>query len=105
MQTAGKSSLHKELLYEECCHAVRLYVSLCEKDRNYRNLFMGVMQMSDEKVREKLKRDLYTTAVLTPKNLDLETELALFTQAAEQIYTEYFPNDPPLRKMTEMETR
>lgn len=28
-----KSELHRELLYRECCHMVKTYMELCEKDK------------------------------------------------------------------------
>ena len=30
-----KSELHRELLYRECCHMVKTYMELCEKDKTY----------------------------------------------------------------------
>ena len=91
-----KSELHKELLYQECVHLVKLYISLCEKDKSYRNALMGLITMSDEKVEEKIRGDIYQTAVRLPVLLELTDELGLLTRAARAAYAEYYPDQDPL---------
>lgn len=91
-----KSKLHQELLYQECLHLMKLYISLCEKDKSYRNALMGLITMSDERVEEKIRSDIYQTAVLLPARLEMTEELALITRAARTAYAESFPDLDPL---------
>lgn len=88
-----KSDLHKELLYRECCHLVRLYIDLCKTDRSYNSMLAGIITIKKEDVTAKIKRDIYETAVCLPRDLGMEEELSLLTKAAREIYELYFPGE------------
>lgn len=92
-QIAGKSELHHELLYRECCHLVKIYMELCEKDKNYNNLLCGLISMSSERSKEKLQNDILQTAVKLPAALQMEEELDLITKAAKEMYEVQFPGE------------
>ena len=44
-----KSDLHRELLYRECCHMVKTYMELCEKDKTYNTTLFGIVPIKDRK--------------------------------------------------------
>lgn len=88
-----KSDLHKELLYRECCHLVKLYIDLCKTDRSYNSMLAGIITIKKEDVTAKIKRDIYETAVCLPRDLGMEEELSLLTKAAREIYELYFPGE------------
>lgn len=88
-----KSDLHRELLYRECCHLVRLYIDLCKTDRSYNSMLAGIITIKKEDVTAKIKRDIYETAVCLPRDLGMEEELSLLTKAAREIYELYFPGE------------
>lgn len=92
-ELCGKSELHRELLYRECCHLVKSYMELCEKDKSYNNLFCGIIHMSSERSREKLQEDIKCTAFRLPKALQLEEELELLTKAANEMYAQRFTEE------------
>ena len=69
----GKSALHQELLFRECCHMVRTYMELCEKN--------------------KLHRDIYETAIQVPTDVNMQEELGIITRAAKTAYEDYFPGE------------
>ena len=92
-KTAAKSELHRELLYRECCHLVKLYMDLCQKDKSYNNMLCGLVSMSSESAKEKLKSDIIQVGVKLPKALGMEQELDLITRAAREMYGLYFPNE------------
>lgn len=88
-----KSELHRELLYRECCHLVKLYIDLCKSDRSYNSMLAGIITIKKEDVIAKIKKDIYETAVRLPKDLGMEEELSLLTKAAREIYELYFPGE------------
>ena len=88
-----KSPLHKELLYRECCHMVRTYITLCAQDKTYTSLAFGLMSLSNEQTDAKLRQDIQETAIDLPQAMRMEEELALVTRAAKEVYQEYFSGE------------
>lgn len=88
-----QSPLHEELLYKECEHLIRLYIHLCERDKNYNSVLCGLMTIKKENAVAKLKKDLYETAVCLPRDIGMEEELSLITKAARNVYEEQFPGE------------
>lgn len=89
----NKSDLHRELLYRECVHMVQLYMNLCQKDKNYSSLLLGMISMSDDRVKDKIRADIRETAVKLPAELKLEKELSMITKAACEVFEEFFPEE------------
>lgn len=92
-EISRKSELHKELLYRECCHLVKLYMELCEKDKNYNNMLCGLLSLSSERSKEKLQTDIRETAIVLPAALQMEEELGMIMQAAREMYELHFPGE------------
>lgn len=89
----SKGDLYEELMYRECQHLISLYIELCEKDKTYNSVLLGMMTMKKENATAKLKRDLYETAVCVPRDLGIEEELDLITRAARELYELQFPGE------------
>ena len=96
IRAKGKS--YEELLYRECCHMVKTYMELCESDKAYNSTLFGIMKMNSEQAKEKLKADIYHTAVELPKTLKMEEELGMVTRAAREMYELHFPGEGSLRE-------
>lgn len=92
-----KSPLHKELLYRECCHLVRTYMELCERDKSYNTVLCGLVTISSERAENKIKRDIRQTAIELPPAIKMEEELSLITEAAKEVYEEFFPGEGGLQ--------
>lgn len=92
-ELAGKGPQYEELLYRECCHLVKLYIELCEKDRNYNTVLCGIMNMSSDKSKMKLQKDIFETAVALPPSIQMEEELDIITRAAREMYEVHFPGE------------
>ena len=92
----AKSPLHEELLYRECCHMVKTYMELSESDKAYNSTLFGIMKMSSERAKDKLKADIYDTAVVLPQTLKMEEELGIVTRAAREMYELHFPGEGSL---------
>ena len=89
----AKSPLHEELLYRECKHLVKFYMTLCAQDKNYNSILCGLITIKKESSEAKMKRDIYETAIRLPKDLHLEEELALVTKAAHEVYGQEYPEE------------
>ncbi len=88
-----KSDLHRELLYRECCHMVKTYMELCEKDKTYNTTLCGIVPISEKTAKNKLRTDIYETAVVLPGNINMVEELAIITEAAKEAYEAHFPGE------------
>ncbi len=61
-EICAKGKDYEELLYRECCHMVKTYMELSESDKAYNSTLFGIMKMSSERAKDKLKADIYDTA-------------------------------------------
>ena len=88
-----KSDLHRELLYRECCHMVKTYMELCEKDKTYNTTLCGIVPISEKSAKSKLQKDVYTTAIVFPEEINMQEELEMITKAAREAYEAHFPGE------------
>ena len=95
-EICAKGKDYEELLYRECCHMVKTYMGLSESDKAYNSTLFGIMKMSSERAKDKLKADIYDTAVVLPQTLKMEEELGIVTRAAREMYELHFPGEGSL---------
>ena len=57
---------------------------------------MCIRDRSSERVKDKLKADIYDTAVVLPQTLKLAEELGIITRAAREMYELHFPGEGSL---------
>ena len=88
-----KSELHRELLYRECCHMVKTYMELCEKDKAYNTILCGIVHISEKSAKSKIQNDIYTTAIAFPEEINMQEELEMITRAAREVYEAHFPGE------------
>lgn len=93
----AKGNDYEDMLYRECCHMVKTYMELSESDKAYNSTLFGILKMSSEQAKDKLKADIYHTAVELPQTLKLEEELGMITRAAREMYELHFPGEGSLR--------
>ena len=93
----AKGKDYEDMLYRECCHMVKTYMELSESDKAYNSTLFGILKMSSEQAKDKLKADIYHTAVELPQTLKLEEELGMITRAAREMYELHFPGEGSLR--------
>lgn len=89
----AKSPLHEELLYKECMHLVKLYIDLCERDKNYNSVLCGLVTIKKDNAIAKLQKDLYETAICLPQEIGLNKDLDLLTKATREVYELQFPGE------------
>lgn len=90
LEIKEKSTLHKELLYQECCHLVDLYIRLCENDRSYNSFLCGLLTFNAKESKNKLQKDLQQTGLRLPKVLNMETELDILMEAVQTMYQTHY---------------
>ena len=78
------------LLYEELVQAGRYYFELCASDKNYTTEIFGLKTISQEKFVNKITDDVFRICYKTPKLLNLQDDLEMFTKAVtEALDTDY----------------
>ena len=87
----SRGGLYADLHYQEVCHMVRSYMKLCQTDHTYNSTILGMLQMSEENRKNKLRNDIREVALELPRTLGMEDELALLTRAAREVYEEFYP--------------
>lgn len=92
----NRSELHKELMYQECVHLVKTYIELCMTDRSYNTTFCGLISIGEDQRKQKIKVDLYKTAVILPKEINMQKEFSMITKAAGEVYEMMFPEEGTL---------
>ena len=83
----------REMLYRECCHMVKTYMELCEKDKTYNTTLCGIVPISEKSAKSKLQKDVYTTAIVFPEEINMQEELEMITKAAREAYEAHFPGE------------
>ena len=72
------------------------FMGVRESDKAYNSTLFGIMKMSSERAKDKLKADIYDTAVVLPQTLKMEEELGIVTRAAREMYELHFPGEGSL---------
>ena len=93
-----RGGLYEELLYRECCHMVKTYMELCEKDKTYNTTLCGIVPISEKSAKSKLQKDVYTTAIVFPEEINMQEELEMITRAAREAYEAHFPGEGGLQR-------
>lgn len=76
MLTAPLEDWQKQILREEHKHLINHYVSLCQNDRTYTSHILGFMNMKESQLVDKLKTDIYETAVEAPEIVGMSETFA-----------------------------
>ena len=81
----------QKVLYQEFCQLTRVYLDLCQKDKNYGSILFGIGHIKEDSLMGKIGRDIYTVAYEVPQEYGVAEELRLFTDAASRTLTDVFP--------------
>ncbi len=89
----------ENLLYQELYHLGMLYIALCQEDKNFNALFLGIGTISETTQAKKIASEYRTVAVRVMKKFHAEEAGALFSRAVLQAYEDMFPDyaDLPLQ--------
>ena len=78
------------MLYEEFFNMAKLYMQLCEDDKTYGSVLLGLGHMKKEKLIAKIARDIFKAAYEIPLRYEMDQELAAFSRAATDAYYEIY---------------
>ena len=76
----------QKVLYDEFYNTARLYMGLCEEDRTYGSIILGLGRMKPEKLVAKIAADLYRVSHTIPKQVGMFEELELFRKALTEAF-------------------
>ena len=85
-------SLKEQLLYDELFHMGNCYIDLCLSDKSYSSVLMGMGQMKDTTLHNKIGQEIRETLYELPREAKMEREFRVLTQAVTDCYNEKFPN-------------
>lgn len=80
------------LLYDELYQLVYHYIQLCESDRNYGSLILGIGKISKESYAIKVAKNLYATCYKIAIDLNMQEDFAILQKAATEAYYDKFPD-------------
>lgn len=83
----------EEVLFREYVNLVAVYISLCQKDKNYKSIILGVGTMKDENLIHKIADDVYSTGCGAALLGGLTEEYALLMRASKAAFLEAFPQE------------
>ncbi len=84
-------ALGEEIIYQEYCNLTRLYLKLCEKDRSYGSVLLGLGRLNSDSFEKKVYDDIFRIAYVIPGILGIKDELASFSKAASYIFCQQYP--------------
>ncbi|MBQ9321339.1 MAG: hypothetical protein IJ239_03125, partial [Eubacterium sp.] len=67
----------QKVLYQEFCQLTRVYLDLCQKDKNYGSILFGIGHIKEDSLMGKIGRDIYTVAYEVPQEYGVAEELRL----------------------------
>ncbi|MCR4750927.1 MAG: hypothetical protein K5852_01365 [Eubacterium sp.] len=79
IQKYGK--LGEEIMYGEYYNAACLYMKLCDEDKTYGAILLGLGRMKPAKLIEKIAADIYRVAYELPEEVGMKEEMAVFSRA------------------------
>ena len=83
---AGYGEMGQRVLYDEFYNTARLYISLCEEDKTYNSILLGLGRMKPAKLVAKIAADLYHVSCEIPKEIGMDEELKLFREALTEAF-------------------
>lgn len=97
MDLAGEyGETGEKVLYQEFCNMMRRYFYLCEEDRNYNSILLGIGRIKKESRIKKIAGDVRHMAFEIPEETKTAEELKLFTKAAADTFRAVYPEDAEL---------
>lgn len=89
----------RTLHYEEMKHLARTYISICQDDRNFSTMILGVGKLSKEKLAEKIADKIWFLTREVPRLHQFEKTVEPFTEALIEVYFEMYPKKADRRRL------
>lgn len=81
----------EEVLYQELCHGVALYMQLCRDDSKYNSQLLGIMKLKKNNLVEKIGNELWNVSTVVPKTFRVEKEFSMLKKACEDTFWKEYP--------------
>ena len=83
----------QDVLFKEYVNLVAIYISLCQKDKNYKSIVLGVGTMKDESLLYKIAEDVYNTGCGAAILSGMTEQYELLMRASKAAFLDAFPQD------------
>ena len=93
MFTEGTTEALQDVLFREYVNLVAIYISLCQKDKNYKSIVLGVGTMKDENLLYKIAEDVYNTGCGSAILSGMTEQYELLMRASKSAFLDAFPQD------------
>ena len=80
----------QRVLYDEYYNTARLYMGLCEEDKSYSSILLGLGRMKPAKLIAKIAADLYHVSCEIPRTIGMEEELKVFREALTEAFCDAY---------------
>ena len=86
-------SMEERVVLDELYNMTLLYLTLCEDDKNFGSLILGIGRMKEDRLHDKIAHTIRSMAVDLPKRLGMERQFKLFTRAAGEAFRDRYGKD------------
>lgn len=86
-ETGGKA------LYDELFNVALYYFDICERDKTYNSVVLGLGHISDERRVNKILHEVKDLTEVIPENLRITEELDVFIRAARDAFRYRYPDE------------
>lgn len=93
MLKEGTTEELSNVLYQEYVNLISLYISLCQQDKTYKSILLGIGTIKDSALQNKIAKDVFETAVEIPRIAGMEKEYELFIRAARDSFLIAYPTE------------
>ena len=93
MFSEGTTEALQDVLFKEYVNLVAVYISLCQKDKNYKSIVLGVGTMKDESLLYKIAEDVYNTGCGAAILSGMTEQYELLMRASKAAFLDAFPQD------------
>lgn len=84
-------SAGEEVLYQELCNAVSLYIELCKTDSKYNSQLLGIIKLKPDKLAEKIGNELWRISVRVPEALEEAENFEALKRACQNTFWKMYP--------------
>ncbi len=83
----------RQALYDELYNMILFYMELCERDKMFNAILLGLGHISHEKRVDKIAEEIREMTGTIPERIGVQEELRIFTEAAADAFRAKYPSD------------
>ncbi len=92
-------AMGKELHYEEMKQLARTYITICQDDKNFSTMILGVGKLSKDRLADKIADKVFFLTREVPKLHGFEETAEPFARALIEVYFEMYPKKADRRRL------